>query len=275
MTADPALDLVFDRHPSAGTRLTRRRARYPFVLTRAFRLDEHHPDVLTAIVQSASGAILGEDVLAQAVTVGPGASAHVTTPAAMTANRTVGGAVARETVTLRVAAGGLLEWLPAPRILLPGSALDQEVAATVDPDGIAVLADGFSVHDPEAAGRPFRFYAARLTVRRPDGRVLFDERQRLDGPPNRFGGAAGLTAHGALTVLAPSGEGGHGALAAALEAAVAGLPVHAGAGALPRGAGVALRIAAADGGAMRTAVTAAWAAARTALTGASPSRRRF
>ncbi|WP_181702440.1 urease accessory protein UreD [Chthonobacter albigriseus] len=285
-TDEPQLDLVFGAHPLAGTRLTRRRTRYPFVLTSAFRLDDHPADMLTTIVQSASGAILGEDRLVQRITVGAGANAHITTQAAMAVHRMPAGMIAEESIAIDVAAGALAEYLPAPRILFPDAALRQRLILTVDPAATAVVADGFVAHDPDAtsaeavgglprAHRHFRLYAGEIEIRRPDGALLAVDRFELAAPGNRFGRAASLRAHGSLIVATPGSTESHAALAAALDASLLDIDCLAAATLLPRGAGVALRIAATDGARLRAATTAAWTAARLILTGSAPSRRRY
>lgn len=278
MSLEPHLDLAFIRHPLAGTVLERRRTRYPYVLCKPFRMDRAGEGMLTTIVQSASGAILSEDRLVQRIAVGEGAEAHVTNQAAITVNRAVGDAVAEESLSVTVAAGGLAEVMPAPRILMPGSALRQRLSITADPLGTAIVADGFTTHDPEAMGGPgrgFRFYGGRLEIRRPDGSLLAADRFELAGPPNRFGAAERLVAHGSLLVVTADEDDRHRRILAALEAVVADLEVLAAASLLPRGAGVALRIAARDGAGLRAATLEGWSAVRQVLTGRRPDRPRW
>ncbi len=263
----PQLDLAFARHPRVGTHLARRRAAYPYCLTTPFRLDAAPADLVTVIVQSASGAILGADRLHQRIAVGSGASGQVTTQAALAVHRMAGEDCAEERVEIAVEDGGYAEYLPAPRILFPGAALVQRIDLTVAPDGCLILADGFACHDPDGGDRPFRRYAGALTVARPGGEVLATDAFDLDGPP----GALGFTAHGMLVVACPP-ERGFAALAAAVEGAAAGC--FAAASPLPSDAGVALRLAARDGAVLHRATRAAWAAARLHLTGAAPGPRR-
>lgn len=275
LARSPQLDLGFAVHPHAGTRLVRRRTRYPFVLTSAFRLDSRPADMLTTIVQSASGAILGEDCLDQRIVVAAGAHAHVTTQAAMAVHRMPGGLVAKETVTLDVAAGALLEYMPAPRILFPESALRQTMTLTADPAAVVIVSDGFVIHDPEATGRHFRAYTGHIQLNRPDGTVLAEERFELAAPPNRFGRARESRAHGTLLAALPGSDADHRILTEVIDETVAAADVFAATSILPRGAGIFLRIVARDGARLRAATTAAWIAIRTAWTGAPPDRRRY
>src|ERR1700688_2489183 len=117
VTAAPHLDLAFIHHPVVGTHLWRRLARSPFVLTGAFRIDEQPADMVTTILQSASGAILGADRLLQKISVGAGASGHVTSQAAVAVHRMDEAITAEDHIALSVEAGGFLEYLPAPRVL--------------------------------------------------------------------------------------------------------------------------------------------------------------
>jgi urease accessory protein len=65
------------------------------------------------------------------------------------------------------------------------------------------------------------------------------------------------------------------AIADALRRGLApGPAIYAGASALPSACGAAARLLAPDGGTLKTAVTAAWAAVREALTGCAPGVRR-
>ena len=66
------------------------------------------------------------------------------------------------------------------------------------------------------------------------------------------------------------------ALAGAIGEAVAPIDgVYAATSALPSDAGLGFRVAAVSGAALRAATAAAWAAARTILTGVAPARRRM
>ena len=188
-------------HPVVGTHLSRRLARYPFVLTGAFRIDEQPADMVTTILQSASGAILGADRLLQKILVGAGASGHVTSQAALAVHRMDEEITAEDHITLSVEAGGFLEYLPAPRVLFPGSALNQSMAIDIAEDGTAVIGDSFIVYDPEHRGASFRHYKGAVEIRRPSGQVLAVDHFDLRRLPSGYGKSFRVIAYGTLLIL--------------------------------------------------------------------------
>ena len=186
---DAQLDLSFRQHAGRGTYLDRRVFRWPFTLSRGFRLDAVPEGMLTLILQTASGAINGDDALVQRIRVGAGAAAHVTTQGATIVCRAFGGFAATDVVELDVADGGVLEYLPEPRILFPGSSLSQRLRLRVAASGVAMLSDGFVLHDPVGQGRSFHRYASEVVIERPGGDVVVLDRIDLDEMP-RFSRAA-------------------------------------------------------------------------------------
>ena len=274
-TVTPHLDLAFVRHPVVGTHLSRRLARYPFVLTGAFRIDEQPADMVTTILQSASGAILGVDRLLQKILVGAGASGHVTSQAALAVHRMDEQITAEDHITLSVEAGGFLEYLPAPRVLFPGSALNQSMAIDIAEDGAAVIGDSFIVYDPEHRGASFRHYKNAVVIRRPSGQLLAVDHFDLRRLPSGYGKSFKVLAYGTLLILIKDTPEGFAALGRSVETAAQGAGRMAAASLLPRRAGLSIRIAAEDGQGLREAMTAAWATTRLHLTGKPPNRRRI
>jgi urease accessory protein len=271
----PHLDLAFTHHPVVGTHLSRRLARYPFVLTGAFKIDERPADMVTTILQSASGAILGVDRLRQKILVGAGASGHVTSQSALAVHRMDEEIIAQDHIILSVEAGGFLEYLPAPRVLFPGSALSQSMTVDIAEDGAAVIGDSFIAYDPEHRGASFRRYRGALVIRRPGGHVLAVDDFDLRKLPSGYGKSFRVVGYGTLLVLIKENPEGFVALGRSIETAAQGSGRMAAASLLPRHAGLAIRIAAEDGQGLREAMTAAWAATRLHLTGKSPDRRRI
>ena len=238
VTATPHLDLAFTHHPVVGTRLSRRMARYPFVLTGAFRIDEQPVDMVTTILQSASGAILGVDRLVQKILVGAGASGHVTSQAALAVHRMDEKITAEDHITLSVEAGGFLEYLPAPRVLFPGSALSQSMAIDIAEDGTAVIGDSFIAYDPEHRGASFRHYKSGVVIRRPNGHVLAADHFDLRRLPSGYGKSFRVIAYGTLLILIKENPEGFAALGRAIETAAQGSGRMAAASLLPRHAGL-------------------------------------
>jgi urease accessory protein len=274
-TVTPHLDLAFTHHPVVGTHLSRRSARYPFVLTGAFRIDEQPAGMVTTILQSASGAILGVDRLLQKILVGAGAAGHVTGQAALAVHRMDEAIMAEDHITVSVEAGGFLEYLPAPRVLFPGSALNQSMTIDIAEDGTAVIGDSFIAYDPEHRGASFRHYKGAIAIRRPSGQVLAVDHFDLRRLPAGYGKSFRAIAYGTLLILIRNTSEGFAALGRSIETAAQGTGRMAGASLLPRHAGLAIRIAAEDGQGLREATTAAWAMTRLHLTGKAPNRRRI
>jgi urease accessory protein len=267
----PQLDICFARHPQRGTYLSRRVFRYPFQISRGFQLDHVPAGMLTLILQTVSGGILAEDSLRQRVHVEPGAAAHLTGQGATPVYRSPDRTAAADRIELSVADGGVLEYLPEPRILFPCSRIDQALVVRTDPGGIAVVADGFLAHDPDGAGRSFGRYTSEIVIERPGGIVCSQDRIALDCAPVRAGARARYVATGSLTVVAPPGT----AVGEAIEKKVAALEgAYCAVTALPGEAGVSLRIAAEGGQQLRRAIERGWSAAREALFGEPPASRR-
>ena len=261
------LDIAATRHALHGTILTRRRVRWPFVLTTPLRLDAAPADMLTVMLQSSSGAITAGDRLGWRIAAGPGAALHVTTQAATAVHAMPAGTSAEDTLHLHAEAGSLVEVLPEPLILFPTATLRRRSTLVVDPGATVLLAESVLAHDPSGAGRPFGRLAWETTVRRPDGTLLLLDRAEIDGA-----GLAG--AHGTLFLLAPP-QKLPASLIADLDAALAPIEgLYAGASALPAEAGLGLRLVATGGRPLRAGLLAAWTVIRTALTGEAPGQRR-
>jgi urease accessory protein len=271
----PQLDLSFLRQPGGPTYLDRRRFRWPYTISRGFHLDLIPAGMLTLIVQTVSGAIQGDDRLLQRLHVGPGAAAHVTTQGATAVYRASPNLSATDDVELSVGDDALLEYLPEPRILFPESSLSQQATLRVAASGVAILSDGFVLHDPAGAGRSFRHFASQTVIERPDGGVLAADRLELDGMPRRSGRRARYAAYGTMIVVACDRGDSFAGLCEAISVRVALVPhVYAGMSCLPHGSGVSLRVAATDGRHLRAGLEAGWHAARRHLFGTDPAPRR-
>jgi urease accessory protein len=268
----PDLDLVVARHPWAGTQLVRRRVRWPFALTNPFRLDGAPADMLTIVLQSASGAIVAGDRIAHRIEAGPGAALHVTSQAATAVHAMPVGTWAEDSGELIIRESAFVELLPEPRVLFPRAELCQQLVIDIDRSAVAIAGDGFLVHDPFGQDESFRRLAAETIIRDGTGRVLAVDRVDVSGPAI---GRSEWRAHGWLTVLcSPERLDGDTAIAA-LDSALAPIAgLYAGASALPHAAGIGVRLAARDGEALRLGLQAAWVSARRLLTGAAPPSRR-
>ena len=262
-TASPQLDIAFRHHPVRGTWLDRRKFRWPYTLSRGFRAEAGPAHMLMLIVQTVSGAIQAEDRLSQRIHVGAGAAARILTQGATPVHRAPAGLSSRDEVLLQVEPGGTIEYLPELRILFPDASLEQRVCVQIAEGATALLADGFVLHDPGAAGHPFRRLASTLAVQGPDGALLAAERIDLAAPPRSRGRRAEFQAHGSL-VLATCRAGAW--LETVSEDATTTLSdlhdIYAAASPLPNDAGVVARIAAVDGRHLRLGLQAACAVFR-------------
>ena len=91
-------------------------------------------DLLTAVLVTTSGGLVGGDRLDTEVAVGPDGAVLVTSQAAEKIYRSAGPDCHCD-VTLQVAAGAWLEWLPQETILFDGARLRRRIGASVAPGG--------------------------------------------------------------------------------------------------------------------------------------------
>jgi urease accessory protein len=263
--ADLDLDLEFD---AAGgrVRLVARRSRWPFVVGRLFvdpRAGEsaaggpaRGPGSGTLIVQQAGGGTHPGDLRRQAVVVGAGVRPRVLGQGAVLVHGVAGREPATESTVLRVRAGGGLLHRPGVRVLLPRAQLRQRTAVHLEPGASAVSVDATVLH-PACLdrGAPTPVLRSLLEVTTaPDAEPVVVERTHLDGV------SASLRrwpAWAVLHVLAPGRPAGWSALPPLPADTSSGARAVAAVSALPGEAGVAVRICARDGSALRRALDAA------------------
>jgi urease accessory protein len=261
---------------SAGGRsiLRRQQIGYPLHITRGFYLDAMRPDLLTLYLQSASGGLYARDRINLDVTVGADAAFHMTTQAATVVHDgRESGAIQRQCVT--VEAGAFCALTSDPYVLFPGADLTLETKTVIAEDAVLCLADGFAVHDPkaniDARARPFARFESRLTISRPDGRLLMKDLGAIDGDELHNGALGPMAAAANLVLIAPS----HRLPALAeMEQAADRCGALAGCSLAPNKAGLVLRILAPDGGALARALDAAFHVAARAALGVALARRR-
>ncbi|MFD1691873.1 urease accessory protein UreD [Azotobacter chroococcum] len=195
------LDLAYARAGDA-TRPVRRRHAGPLRVQK--HLYPEGPQVCQHILVHPPGGIAGGDRLEIAAEVGSGAWAQLTSPGAAKWYRAA--APAMQQLRLRVAAGATLEWLPQETIVY--SAAQAELSTRIELEGDARLC----YWDIVALGRPAsdeRFaaghYRAALDIHR-DGRLLWHERQRLDGGDGLLDSPIGLDGAPVFATLLVTGE---------------------------------------------------------------------
>lgn len=193
-----SIDLAFAAREGI-TRMVRARHQGPLRVQRPFH-PEGRPGACHVYLLHPPGGLVSGDALAIHAEVGTGAHALLTTPAANKLYKADSHGVAWSQQTrLRVADGGVLEWLPQETLAFDGSRGEQ--STTIELEGAArclgweVLALGRPASSlPYVSGRiDQRFRLAR------DGSPLWLERQPLDPAHPRFRGAWG---QGGATVQA-------------------------------------------------------------------------
>lgn len=271
---------AFARAPVAGgqparTFLRRQHACYPFHVTCTFNLPEQPAGMATLYLQSVSGGLYEGDRSELRIDAEAGAAAHVTTQSATVVHRgSIDGAV--QHVHLEVAAGAFLEYLPDPVVMLPGARLESRVSARVADDAVLMLCDGLMGHRLGASHDTFTCFDSRLDIAHEDGRRVLFERQRMDGQAHQAQAAAVFpdTGGAQATLVCVQRATPPAVLLAAVRQALERIDgCLAGASELAAGAGVFVRVLAADGAALRRASDSAWRALREVLTGAPPHRR--
>lgn len=273
------LELSFACAPDGQTFISRQRAAYPFHVCRTLRFPGDPHGMATVYVQSSSGGIYEGERLGLGVDVLPDAAAHVTSQASTVVHgMTDGHAVHRS--SLRIRAGGMLEFVPDPLILFPGARLYSDVRVVAERNACVILGDSYLHHDPRGKGRTFDRLAGHWEARDEAGALIARDRYEIDGDAVRnvqSGDRPPFAAHGAMVMIADVARSRQ-TLDDVRDALAADEARHrdayAGASTLPGGRGIWVRVLAADGASLRRVTTIVWATMRTAMTGEAPQLRR-
>jgi urease accessory protein len=267
---DGRLELAF-ADVDGRTRVVREFARAPFHVSGSL---DHDPmdGAATVYVQSPTGGVAQGDRRAIDVSVGSGAVAHVSTASA-TKVYSMDTNYGQADVSLSVADGGHLDYVPGATILHADARFCQSLTLDVAPGGSAVLGE-VVVPGRLARGEAFEFerYYSRVRVRGPEDLLVEDATHLSGDRPSRVPGVLGDAAvYGTLFVVAPAAD------APTLSDAIHDcLDVDlAGATHLPNGAGVLVRALGETAVAVREPLRAAWDRARRDLVDAPvPPRRK-
>lgn len=266
--ASAQLDLGFARR-GGRTVLDRRLFSWPFVITRTFHLDPVPAEMLTVILQTSSGAIHGDDHLHQSLTLAPHTAVHFTSQGAAAVHRADPGKVTRDYVRLTIGAGAFLEYLPEPRILFPGAAINQTIDVDCAPDATAIIGDGFGIHDPQGAGAGFRSMQNCLTLRLAGDEPVLIDRSAISQLPR------GCRAVGSLLLVCRQDPALLAPLAAGITQKLESVGrLYGAASLLPGGAGIGLRLSGDTVQNLRQGLELAWIAFRHHLYAAAPVSRR-
>jgi urease accessory protein len=268
-------EIVFAREPEGRTFIRRQFSAYPYHLCRPHYFVGDPPGMATLYLQSASGGIFQNDRLCLAIVAEQGARAHVTTQASTIVHSMEAGD-AEQTVYIDARPGTLVEYLPDPMILFPASRLTSRFEVRVHQSATLIACDAFLAHDPGGRDRNFAWLDSALVIKSPDDRVLARDAFHLTGDvfTEAIPGIIGAyTIQGTLLVLHRSERLADlvDALRSALEPCVG---LYAGVSLLPGGCGACARVLGLDAHAVKSAIRAAWFAARRCISGSEPAVRR-
>jgi urease accessory protein len=248
-----SLELVLRPGPE-GTEATCARAIPPLQLSR-LRRDSAAWPAAACFTLVHLGGVLDGDRYDLTIDVASGAAATLASAAATLAHPATA-APAEIDITICVASGARLAYLPQPLILFRDADLRQRTRVVIAPGGLLLLAEVFVVGRLAMGERlAFRRYCARLEVCDPEGQLLVAE--RLDLQPAAFaldapGLLGGASAVGSFYLLAPGRQ--LDALQAALEDALRDQGLDAALGPLPNRAGLFVRALGAEGGVLQRAL---------------------
>ncbi|MEO1089663.1 MAG: urease accessory protein UreD [Pseudomonadota bacterium] len=179
---EPSLDLGFAPVPS-GTRLNRKRVRYPHSVTTALTWDGLPARAAGVILQSGSGGLYPGEHVVQRCAVAADARACVTSQASVVVQGVAGRHGPCLETTLEVGAGARLAWFPRLTLLRPDASLTQRVSLRLNPGGAAVVGEGFALPETRRAGRLRSSFDLLRDGDRLDLADRLDVDDGADGPP--------------------------------------------------------------------------------------------
>ena len=193
------------RFAQSGTRtvLADRRHSGPLVVQKAL-----YPEgdcVCHALIVHPPGGIAGGDRLSIEAVLEPGARALITTPGATRWYRSAG-ALAEQTVRVKVAAGASLEWLPQESIYFEACQAANRVEFDVEPGGTLLaweIACLGRVRSAERFARGEVFQSLSLEAA---GRLRWTERGRLVAGDRALVSSIGLGGHSVFGTLLASAQ---------------------------------------------------------------------
>mgnify|MGYP003542318293 FL=1 len=162
------------------------------------------PQVCQHIIVHPPGGIAGGDRLNISAKVGEQAWAQLTSPGAAKWYRANGPAY--QQLTLQVAAGATLEWLPQESIVYCGAQAQLETRIELQGDARLCYWDMVALGRP-ASGERFDSgeFRSRLDIHR-DGQLLWHERQRIAGNDGLLDSPIGLGGQPVFATLRITGE---------------------------------------------------------------------
>jgi urease accessory protein len=185
-----------------STRPTERRHKGPLRVQK--HLYPEGPQVCQHIIVHPPGGIAGGDRLDIDVRVGPDAWAQLTSPGAAKWYRAAGPAF--QQLTMKVAPGATLEWLPQETIVFSDARAELSTAIELQGDARLLYWDVVALGRP-ASGERFDLghFQAHLDIRR-DEDLLWHERQRIVGSDGLLDSPIGLDGKPVFATLIITGE---------------------------------------------------------------------
>ena len=267
--------LELKRSPEARSYIARQHATYPFHICRPHYFADDPQGMATLYLQSIAGGVFEHDRLAMEVTAGAGTALHLTSQGATIVHAMTRGSASLST-TLAAGDGSVVELMPEATILFPGTDLRLTTDISAADGAVVCVSESFLAHDPENSDAVFARFVSDVRFRTVDGRVLAHDRQAASGAEFRrmaCTSGATLAAYGAIHLWATGRD-----LAKLQESVASAIGVDpstlAGVSPLPHACGLAVRVLAVDGAALRIALTRGWCAIREGLFGTAPARRR-
>lgn len=259
---DGRLTLRFERR-QARTVVTRCGYTLPLQVLAPMALDD--PAAIVSVLNP-TGGLVGGDTLTIDIEVAAGAHACLTTPSATKVYRAAS-SPARQDVSLRLAPGARLEWVPDHTIPFAGAAFRQTLAAEVGEGAALVVVDAYAA-GRVARGEAWQFAELDSTLSVGDGRgrLLHDRFVLRHGAPRGLGITEGQPYFATVAVVADDGVAGLADRLVAMDP-IAGAEI--GVGLLAR-RGAVVRCLAAHAPALGQALDAVWGAARREVLGVPP-----
>jgi urease accessory protein len=189
-------------HGASGTRPSLRRHSGPLRVQK--HLHAEGPDVCQHIIIHPPGGIAGGDQLSISAQAGTGSWVQLTTPGAAKWYRAA--ASAGQQITLGVAPGATLEWLPQESIFYSGAQARLQTRIELAEDARLFYWDILALGRP-ASGERFDegFLHNALDIYR-DGRLLWHERQHIQGGDGLLDSPIGLGGQPVMATLLASTE---------------------------------------------------------------------
>ena len=230
----PTAELVFAPAADGRTALRSARVRAPLAFTRAFFADDRPPTTV-AWLQSTNGALRSGEEIAVRIVVERGGQVRVSPQSATVVLGALDVRPARLSTELVVERDAQVVWAPQPTIMLPGARLETATSVHAEESATVVLGEIFAQHLPADACRRDGHLGTCTDVDI-GGRVAADR--------SEVGGPWPWPAHAAVWLLGGPSE-------------MAGMLLDAGfaAGALPNGAGTAVRFVGSSGAVDRDVAT--------------------